>query len=276
MRNRSKPLPLGTRIEEYVIEGLLGEGGIGAVYAAIHPEIGQKVAIKILHPTTAADPNLIARFKREARAINRIAHPGIVQILGFRQLPNGTYYLVMERLQGINLENHLLNRRRLEPDEAVLILKAVLGPLQVAHEEGIIHRDLKPENLFLVEGKSLVWPIKILDFGLAKLIGDEGTTQTGVLLGTTTYMAPEQVDGLWDVRSDLYSLGVILYRMLSGHLPHEGDSRDVVLSRKLTDPPYPFAKWEIKVAGWLDRLTMKLLECDPAKRPQHVKEILDL
>src|SRR5579883_142553 len=171
---------------------------MGAVYAAIHPVIGTEVAIKVLHEEVCSNRKVFERFIREARAVNQIDHPGIVRIFGFGYIEEGRPYLVMERLRGVSLETYLERHEKLKVAEALRIFEAALAPLGVAHEAGIVHRDIKPENLFILEDEGSGWPVKLLDFGIAKLRnqGPEKSaslTRTGQIIGTPYYMAPEQV-----------------------------------------------------------------------------------
>jgi eukaryotic-like serine/threonine-protein kinase len=178
--------------DTYRIDRLLGEGGMGAVYAASHLRLARRFAIKMLFPAVAEHPEAMARFKREAEVTSALGHPNIVEVIDFYHMPDGTPYLVMELLEGEDLGARLLRTGRLPLDEAASILRQATSGLQAAHQLGIIHRDLKPQNIFLCrrrEGGSLV---KVVDFGISKVLGSRSSmTKTHALLGTPNYMAPE-------------------------------------------------------------------------------------
>src|SRR5579883_3117578 len=236
-------LEIGTQIEGYQVQGPLGQGGMGVVYAGIQPLIGKEVAIKVLSPDAAANQINSERFIKEAQAVNRIRHPGIVDIFAAGVLADGSPYLIMERLHGMSLDQYLRQQGRLSIEASLEIFMAILEPLAAAHEKGIVHRDIKPANLFLLENflerKNQSGPLlKILDFGIAKLqagedsAGQVSLTRTGQIIGTPLYMAPEQIGGeSFDVRADLYALGVILYRMLAGRLPYEDSVLGALIKR---------------------------------------------
>src|SRR3954451_19995554 len=208
-----QPLAAGERFGNYELTGLIGTGGMGAVYRAVHPEIGRVVAIKVLKPELARDDAAVGRFFDEARAVNAIRHDGIVDIFDLGRRADGTAYFVMEYLAGEDLAHLLRRESRLHAPRAVAMMREVLGALSAAHRRGIIHRDLKPQNLFVIE-RAGETRVKILDFGIAKLM-HSGRPQTspGVVLGTVHYMSPEQAQGEpVGERADLYSVGCILYQ----------------------------------------------------------------
>jgi serine/threonine protein kinase len=215
---------INTTVGNYRVTGILGEGGMGAVYLGEHPVIGRKVAIKVLHSALARDQDIVARFFNEARAIHLIGHPNIVEILDFGQAPNGEPYFIMEYLTGEAL-SELVARGPVSAPEVAVIADQMCRALTAAHAKGIVHRDLKPHNVQLIEkdGKPFV---KILDFGVAKILaapdGSQSVkTRTGSLMGTPLYMSPEQCKGagLLDHRTDIYSLGVMIFEMLAGRPP---------------------------------------------------------
>ena len=203
----------GTMVGEYRIERELGRGGMGVVYGGRQPVIGKRVAIKVLAAQLSHDPALVRRFVDEARAVNRIGHPNIIDIFAFGQLPDGRQFFVMEYLEGETLADRI-ERAPLDPNEAQRLLLQVTAALEAAHRERIVHRDLKPENLWIARPKHGESFIKVLDFGIAKLIepaAERGLTATGMVIGTPHYMAPEQCLGQpIDRAADLYALGVIL------------------------------------------------------------------
>ena len=184
---------VGKTIGNYQVLGLLGEGGMGQVYRATHPEIGRFVAIKVLSADLAAEPEVIDRFRTEALAVNRIAHPNIIDISDFGALPDGRPYFVMEYLDGETLEARLQRDTQLALDEAAPLLRQILAALEAAHEAGIVHRDLKPENIYVARRRDGDI-VKLLDFGIAKLLSPDklGSTADGQMLGTPYYMSPEQ------------------------------------------------------------------------------------
>ena len=252
------PAELAPRFPQLQILELLGQGGMGAVYKARQPHLDRLVAIKILPPEAGADPAFAERFAREARALARLSHPGIVGIHDFGQTGD-LYYLIMEYIEGRDLRA-LIHEHKLEPAEALQIIPQICDALQYAHEEGIVHRDIKPENV-LVDRKGRV---KIADFGLAKIL-DPGThdgrlTGTRQVMGTWRYMAPEQLDNplAVDHRADIYSLGVVFYELLTGELPI---GRFAVPSQK------------VKLDSRLDDVVLKALENEPNRRYQHASEV---
>ena len=212
-------------IGNYRVTSLLGEGGMGVVYLAQHPVFGRKVAIKLLHAVLARDPDIVARFFNEARAIHMVAHENIVEILDFGQTADGQPYFIMEFLQGESL-TEAIARGPMATEQVEAIGVQMCKALGAAHAKGIVHRDLKPHNVQLVIKADGALQVKILDFGVAKILSTpDGAssvkTRTGSLMGTPLYMSPEQCKGagVLDHRTDIYSLGVILFEMLSGRPP---------------------------------------------------------
>jgi serine/threonine-protein kinase len=215
---------INTTVGNYRVTKLLGEGGMGMVYLGEHPVIGRKVAIKVLHHALAADKDIVARFFNEARAIHMIGHANIVEILDFGQTPDGQPYFIMEYLTGEAL-SELVARGPIPPDDVANIADQMCRALSAAHAKGIVHRDLKPHNVQLLERDGAMM-VKILDFGVAKILaapdGSQSVkTRTGSLMGTPLYMSPEQCKGagLLDHRTDIYSLGVMIFEMLAGRPP---------------------------------------------------------
>ncbi|MDQ3367001.1 MAG: serine/threonine protein kinase, partial [Myxococcota bacterium] len=220
---RDSRLGPGTEIHGYVVDGEIGKGGMGFVYSATHPIIGKRAAIKILKPEVSTSPIVLERFIQEARAVNQIGHPNIIDIFAFGTLPDGRAYHVMDLLVGETLRKRL-RRGPLHPSEAASVIDETSQALTAAHECGFVHRDLKPDNIFLVQHDER-WPeVKLLDFGLAKLMPEAGiapfTTKIGVMLGTPEYMSPEQARGHGvDYRTDVYALGIVTFELLAGHRP---------------------------------------------------------
>ena len=239
---------IGNFVGNYKVLSLIGSGAFGDVYLAKHPTIESKVAIKILDADVATNTEMVKRFIDEARAVNLINHPNIIQIYDFGQLPDGRHYYTMEYLDGEEL-NEIINRDApLTIKETAIILKQIAQGLSAAHEHGIIHRDLKPENI-LVKGRGEDASVKILDFGIAKLLGadirSKYTTQKGVVMGTPRFMSPEQASGSLDeisAASDIYSLAVIVYKMLSDEYPIDAETPRELLYKQVSSPPVPLEK----------------------------------
>jgi serine/threonine-protein kinase len=269
----------GAMVGEYQVERLLGEGGMGRVYAAIHPLIAKRAAIKILRPELSHDPVAVERFVREARSVNQIGHPNIVDIFAFGTLPDARHYFVMEWLQGESLRERL-ERGPLPFALALDVLDAIASALAAAHATGIVHRDLKPDNVFLAGPVGSAPMVKLLDFGIAKLLGaDPGIdrTATGAMIGTPTYMSPEQARGeLVDTRSDLYALGAVAFEVLAGEMVFHANSAAEAVARHLFEPPRPVRELRREVPDALDALITSLLAKEMTARPSlaEVRETL--
>ncbi|MBU1411768.1 protein kinase [Myxococcota bacterium] len=236
---------IGTTIGNYEIKSLLGAGAMGQVFLGEHPHIGRKVAVKVLMASFSSNPEMADRFMSEAKAVNKINNPNIIQVFDFGKLPDGRLYLVMEFLEGVELSGYMETRGTVSIDDTIELMGQIASALDAAHNAGIVHRDLKPDNIFVVEGPT--GPvIKVLDFGVAKLLdpamGGKHKTATGLIMGTPSYMSPEQARGsgaMIGPATDIYALGVIVYQMLSGHLPIDAESVTQVLLKHITDPPTP-------------------------------------
>jgi len=260
----------GTRVGEYVIERKIGRGGMGTVFAAVHPVIGKKAAIKVMAWDLSRDASFVARFIREARAVNRIRHPNIVEAFSIGQLEDGRCCYTMEWLDGLSLRDRL-RQGRMPLAEVIAILDQIADALEAVHEAGIVHRDLSPQNVFLVEERGRR-AVKILDFGIAKESGLESgaglRTQSGVVLGTPPYAAPEQAAGEpVDARADLYGLGAIGYEMLAGQPPFADVSATDVMERKQVEAPSSVAARRPDLPAELAALIDGLLAIDPRTRP---------
>jgi serine/threonine protein kinase len=260
---------------KYRLEQLLGRGGMGAVYRARDMRLDRLVAVKVVRAELIGDPEARRRFRREAQIVARLQHPGIVAIHDYGTLADGAAYLVMELVRGEDLRRVLVREGRLDPRRASLILSSVCGAIEAAHRQGVLHRDLKPENILLPGGEVHA---KVLDFGVAKVIagdrheetiasGEAATIVTveGAVVGTPAYMAPEQLRGAApDARTDVFSLGVIAYEMLTGNLPFgRGTLADVILAQARGMPPEAVQTLPPPLA----RAVRSALEPDPDRRP---------
>ncbi len=264
------------RVGAYRVLRKLGAGGMGAVYEAIHDTIERRVAIKVLHSEFAKNPEVVKRFFNEARAVNRIAHPGLVQISEFGHLPDGSAYIVMELLSGETLGQRLARVAGKLPISEVIDLAAqIADALHAAHQKGIVHRDLKPDNVMLVAEPRMGSGVrvKLLDFGIAKLLDDSSDaapqTKTEAVLGTPQYMSPEQCKGPRgvDAKSDVYSLGVLMYRMLSGRLPFTGQGSGEIVAKQIYEEPPPLAALAAEAPPSLIALIHTLLSKNKEARP---------
>ena len=265
--------------ERYLLERKLGQGGMGLVFKAQHKFIKTQHAIKVILPDLVGnDPSLAARFRQEAMAAAAIRHPNTVSVTDYGILGGTTPYLVMEFVEGRSLHDILSEQKRLTPEAAVEVILAVCAGVAAAHRQGIVHRDLKPLNIMLRPGVPPGESLKVLDFGLAKiksgeLLGSFVAAQTQGMMGSPFYMAPEQWgDDDIDVRADIYSLGVILYQMITGDVPFKGKSVPSIMSMHLNAPPVPLAERGVEVPPPLERAVQHALEKSPEKRPHSVEE----
>ncbi len=259
----------GTPLGEFHIEGKIGEGGMGVVYAAVHPLIGKKAAVKVLKAELCRSASNVERFVDEARAVNQIGHPNIVDVFAFGQTADGRSYFVMEWLKGETLRARVA-RSRLDLTEIGEIIKPLARALEAAHEQGVIHRDLKPDNVFLVDVRGDVPHVKLLDFGIAKLTREERRlerTATGAMVGTPQYIAPEQAKGYAiDHRVDVYALGGILFELLTGRPPFLADNAMEMIAKHLMEPaPRPSAFADVPPE--VDDLVVGMLAKEPRARP---------
>ncbi len=264
---------IGTTVANYEIVECLGRGGMGAVYLAEHVTIQSLVAIKVLRGDHVSDPSVVKRFLDEARAVNRVGHPGIVQIHDCGTQEDLGAYLIMEYLQGTTLLQLFNDEGPLTPELTVRILGQAAAALAAAHEAGIIHRDIKPSNVHLIANADIIggWQVKLLDFGVAKLVEDDplsADTRTGTVLGSPQFMSPEQcldskkVDG----RTDIFALGVIGYLMLTGKLPFPGESLGKVITAHLDTTPEPVRQLRPEVPEALERALARALARDREDR----------
>ena len=267
----------GDPIGDYMVERVIGRGAMGTVYAAVHPVIERRVAIKVLRRDLSERTETVMRFVQEARAVNRIHHPGIVDVFGYGMTDNDECFLVMELLVGETLGVQSA-ASRLTIARACEVLIDISHALEAAHAAGVVHRDLKPDNVFLLGGRH----VKLLDFGIAKLTAATSVvpadyTQPGQAIGTPTYMAPEQARGdTVDARADVYSLGALAFELLTGQPPFPGSNSVEVMARHVTtEPPRP-SDIAPALPPIADTLLLAMLEKDPASRPTlaHVRGVL--
>ncbi|MEW6733559.1 MAG: serine/threonine-protein kinase [Acidobacteriota bacterium] len=261
---------------KYELDEKIGEGTTGTIYKATHLQLQAPVAIKLMRRDLVNNPTAIERFRREAYAAMKIRHPNAIAVMDFGITADDLVYVVMEFLVGMPLSDRLNERGRLGFLEANNIIQQVCAVLNIAHSRGIIHRDLKPDNIFLhfEDGQETV---KVVDFGIAKLIQvldgmvANNLTGMGSVIGTPHYISPEQCTARnIDPRSDIYSLGIILYRMLTGQLPFEGPNSMSVIYKQVTEPPKPLYEVAADIPALLNAVVMRALEKDPELRPPDV------
>ncbi|NOZ87545.1 MAG: serine/threonine protein kinase [Deltaproteobacteria bacterium] len=268
---------------KYRLQSLLGEGGMGKVYLAEHILLGRRVAVKMLRREYSTNKAAVQRFFQEARAVNRIAHPHIIEVTDFVQDKENDNYYIMEFLDGQSLDRLLMRQKKLSADKLISIALQVCSALASAHRAGIVHRDLKPENIFIVKRDEIDDYVKLLDFGVAKLLDRQGesiqTTRAGAILGTPEYMSPEQAASKpVDQRTDIYALGIIMYEMATGKPPFKSKGIAELLVMHLSVPPAPPS--EIEDPGYpvdpgLEQVIMKCLEKEPQNRFQSMEELAD-
>ncbi len=267
----------GSMAGGYLLEKPLASGGGGTVYEARHRMLGRRAAVKVLRRELASSPRMVARFLREALAVNMIKHPNIVDIYEFGELPDGRPFYVMELLGGTDLRSLLAERGRFEAREVLTLLEPVCSALTAAHAQGIVHRDLKASNIH-VEIRDGVHVVKLLDFGIAKLVRpegeDAGLTVAGARLGTSYTMAPEQIRGeAIDPRTDIYALGVVLFHLLTGKYPFRGEfMTDIERMHLETPPPRPSQLASVSPA--LDAVVLRAMDKLPERRFQSTEAFM--
>jgi serine/threonine-protein kinase len=272
---------IGELIGSYRITAKVGEGGMGVVYAAEHPLIGRKVAVKVLLPELSNDQEMVNRFFNEARACGMIRHPGLVDIFDFGYHRSGSAYIVMEFLEGSSLTDTVRKQGRPPLAVSLAVARQIASALGAAHAKGITHRDLKPDNIFLVPDSDAPYGyrVKLLDFGIAKLQNDPSQnmhkTKTGSVLGTPLYMSPEQCRGSGQVdwRADIYSLGCMLYELACGRPPIVADGFGEILAKHIYEMPRPPSAFDPSVPAIFEQVIMKALAKNPAERQQSMAEI---
>jgi eukaryotic-like serine/threonine-protein kinase len=261
---------------KYRVERVLGQGGMGVVVAATHLALDQLVALKFMLPQAASSADAVARFLREARAAVRLRSQHVGKVLDVGTLETGAPYIVMEYLDGIDLGALLQQRGRLPVEEAVGYLLQAIDALAEAHTAGIVHRDLKPANLFVTRQNDGSPLVKVLDFGISKMqLGTEGLTATTAIMGSPAYMSPEQLRASRDAdaRSDIWSLGVILYQLVSGMVPYSADTMPELCVKILTDPLPPLSHAALGVPASFTAVVERCLEKDRQRRFNNVAEL---
>lgn len=259
---------------------LLGAGGMGAVYEATREDLGHmRVAVKVLHAALASDDTLLSRFRREAETIGSINHPNIVSILDFQAEAGEPAFLVMELLDGVSLRHELTRQGQFSPARTVFIATQMLAALAAVHRAHVIHRDVKPDNIMLTSISGLADIVKVLDFGVVKVLNavpGDTLTQIGTVLGTPTYMAPEHARGApIDIRSDLYSVGAIMYEALAGRAPYSGDNYNALLFAIQQGKPVPIGELRTDVEPELVDVVMRAMATEASLRFQTAEEMLE-
>ena len=272
-------LPPGTKVGAYVIVKPLGEGGMGHVFEATHEVLGRRSAIKFLHAELATDPQLVARFLQEAKAVNLINHDHIVNVYDFSDGSDGAVYFVMEYLEGETLQDYMARRQQLEPEDFFELFDQILEALAAAHAKKVVHRDLKPANVFLVERHTGSPFVKLLDFGVAKLTAEgsaQGMTAAGALIGTPHYMSPEQFEGKpADVRADVFAAGIMMFEAITGKRPFDGRdlSELAVAILRQPAPLIPQLRPGLALGSELDAIVGRCLAKKPADRYASAAEV---
>ena len=264
----------GQTLGKYRVLDALGRGGMAQVYRGYHPQLDRHAAIKVLRADLIEQDEFLERFRREAHAVSGLRHANIVQVFDF-DTQDDLYYMVMELLEGDTLRARLneyrVKKERMPLDEIARILTNALHGLEYAHSEGVIHRDIKPANLMLTKKGQTV----LTDFGIAQILGSTQVTAAGAMMGTLNYMAPEQgLENRCDSRSDIYSLGIVLYEMLTGYTPFDADTPLAILMKHLNDPlPLP-SKLDPSLPPSFEQIVLKALAKDPEDRYQSAAEML--
>jgi serine/threonine-protein kinase len=264
-------LPIGTVLDgTYRLTRLLGQGGMGSVYEATHTAAGKRVAVKVMHRGLAAYPELLARFRREAKVTSELEHPNVVKVFGFGTAPAGEPYMVMEFLEGEDLQTRLERVGALPIETVVQIVNQVASALAVAHGAGVVHRDLKSDNVFLVSGPGDAFVAKVVDFGLSKVLKTSGTqlTVARAVFGTPEFMAPEQAEGRQDAidhRSDQWSLACLAWFSATACLPFSGADVNATLNQVISAVPTPVGRGAPQFSAEVDQVLRKAL----SKRRSH-------
>ncbi len=267
----------------YLVNGVIAEGGMGVVYDAEHTALGRRVALKALARRFADDHVAVTRFRNEARAASALGHPNIVEVSDFGVLPDGSPYLVMERLEGETLGQRLRRDVRIEPVEALQIVSQILSALAATHARDILHRDLKPENVFLSRRPGLPPLVKLLDYGISKQLTpledpSQALTRAGFVMGTPGYMAPEQARGErnLDGRVDLYAVGILAYEMMSGRLAYTAKNPAALVTEMKNSPPPPLRSVRREVSDEFELFVHTLMALDKRHRFDSANVALDV
>ncbi|HXZ41935.1 MAG TPA: tetratricopeptide repeat protein [Terriglobales bacterium] len=256
--------------QRYEILSILGEGGMGAVYKAMDRELNRPVALKVIRPELAKNKGIIARFKQELLLARQVTHRNVIRIYDLGEA-DGVKFITMEFIEGEDLRTLMLREKKLSPTEAIEIIQQVCRALEAAHSVGVIHRDLKPQNIM----RDKAGRILVMDFGLARTMASDGMTKTGALVGTMDYMSPEQALGkTLDQRSDLYTVGLILYELLTGKMPFAADSAIASLLKRTQERAVPISDHDDSVPRSVSNIVGKCLERDVSLRYQNVAELL--
>ena len=266
-------IKIGDKLGHFLIQAEIGRGGMGTIYFAVDTMLNRDVALKIVHPQLADNQQLMERFKIEAMTQARLNHPHIVMIFSFNKIEN-EYVIAMEYVEGRSLKELLQEKKQLHPAEAVEIITQVAEGLRYAHSHNVIHRDIKPANILIgKDGK-----VKISDFGIAKIFGSQGLTKTGILVGTPWYTSPEQIVGKSiDFRTDLYSLGVTFYEVLTGRVPFDSETNSEFQIQKAhleTPPPRP-SIYNPEIGIKLEKIILMTLQKKVEKRFQNARDLID-
>src|SRR4051794_35676544 len=265
-----RELEAGTVVDgRYSIISRLGSGGMADVYCAQDLQLGRKVALKLLYRRFAEDEQFVERFKREASAAAGLQHPHVVGVYD-RGEYDGTYYIAMEYLEGRSLKQVVQEEGPLDPERAIDLLVQILRASRFAHQRGVIHRDIKPHNVIVDdEGR-----VKVTDFGIARA-GASDMTETGSIMGTAQYLSPEQAQGhAVSAQSDLYAIGIVLYELLAGRVPFDGDSPVTIALKQVSELPIPPSAFNPSVPPELDAIVLRALEKDPARRFADAEEMI--
>ncbi len=256
--------------QRYKLTEKIGTGGMADVFKATDIVLNRQVALKVLHPQYAQDESFVARFRREAQAAANLNHPNIVNVYDWGK-EGDTYFIAMEFVKGRSLKEIIREKGGLSPEDTIEIAKQVCSALNFAHENEVIHRDIKPHNIILTEEGR----VKVTDFGIARA-GTSSLTETGAIMGTVYYLAPEQAQGLpANETSDLYSLGVVMYEMVTGKIPFDGDSAIAIALKHVHEEPIPPSYFNSKIPSFLENIILRALAKDPFDRYQSAHEMLD-
>lgn len=267
--------------DKYVIKRLIGRGGMGEVYLAEHQKLGQQVAVKFLNQRFTSDSTVVVRFINEAKSYCLVTHPNAVTLHDFGQLEDGTLFIIMEFIDGLNLSEFMVKHGPQPPKRCLNLAHKLAEVLLAAHNQGVIHRDLKPDNIMILEPSPDRFQLKVLDFGIAKILDSEDNseqlTQAGMVFGTPEFMSPEQAQGQdVDARTDIYAFGMLLYYMLTAHLPFEGDNKLAVLNSQVHDePPPPSAAFpHLDIPRDIEALLLTCVEKDRDDRYPAFEDVL--